>query len=119
MPTDLSDVQTGGVDLLFADDLKSGVQFKLREASAYEAEEVREELSTDTPEFGKWLPVEQDDSEAWVVALGELVEELQSYENPQAVTFEVTRCRKSGTKQTSPYEVVIEPVAGDVNQSSL
>mgnify|MGYP006928068156 CR=1 FL=1 len=40
MPTDLSEAQTGGVDLLFADDLQ-GTVFELRETAVYDAEEVR------------------------------------------------------------------------------
>jgi len=119
MPVDLSEAQTGGIDLLFADDLKSGVRFELREASVYQAEEVREEIDGDIPKFGKWMPVTSDGSDAWVVALGELVEELQTYENPMGVTFEVTRCQKSGTKDTDPYEVNLEAVDGDKQQASL
>lgn len=119
MPVDLSEVQTGGIDLLFADDLQSGVEFELREASVYDAEEVREEVEGDIPKFGRWMPAKTDNGNAWIVALGELVEELQSYQNPMAVTFAVTRCQKSGSKQTDPYEVNIETVEGDTQQSGL
>lgn len=118
MPTDLSEAQTGGVDLLFADDLQ-GTEFKLREASVYEAEEVRKEVDTDIPKFGNWMPVVTDDGDGWIVALGELVEELQQYENPLAVDLEVTRCQKSGTKQTDPYEINVEVVDGDSQQAGL
>jgi len=118
MPTDLSEAQTGGVDLLFADDLSS-TEFQLREAVVYTAEEVREEMDTDIPKFGDWMPVETVDGEAFIVALGELVEELQQYENPSALEFEVTRCEKSGTEQTDPYEVNVEVVDGDPQQAGL
>lgn len=118
MPTDLSEAQTGGVNLLFADDLQSTV-FQLREAVVYEAEEVREEVDTDIPKFGKWMPVETDDGDGFIVALGELVEELQQYENPVGLTFEVTRCEKSGSKQTDPYEVNLEVEDGDPQQAGL
>lgn len=118
MPVDLSEAQTGGVDLLFADDL-SGTEFELREASVYEAEEVREEVDGDIPKFGKWMPVVTEDGDGWIVALGELVEELQTYENPMGVTFDVTRCEKSGTKQTDPYEVNLEVKDGDLQQTGL
>jgi len=118
MPVDLSEAQTGGVDLLFADDL-SGTEFELREASVYQAEEVQEEVDGDIPKFGKWMPVVTNDGDGWIVALGELVEELQTYENPMGVTFNVTRCEKSGTKQTDPYEVNIEAVDGDLQQTGL
>lgn len=118
MPTNLEDAQTGGVDLLFADDLQ-GTEFELLEAAIYEAEEVRNDVNGDIPKFGNWMPVTIDDSDAWVVGLGELVEELQKYENPLEVTFSVTRCEKSGTEQTDPYEVNVEVVDGDLKQSGL
>jgi len=120
MPTDLSEAQTGGVDLLFADDLQ-GTVFQMSEASVYEAKEVRESVdgNTDVPKFGKWIPVETDDGEAFAVAVGELIEELQRFENPLAVTVEVTRCEKSGTDETAPYEVNLETVEGDAAQSGL
>lgn len=118
MPVDLSEAQTGGVDLLFADDLSS-TEFELREASVYEAEEVREEVDGDIPKFGKWMPVVTTDGDGWIVALGELVEELQTYENPMGVTFNITRCEKSGTKQTDPYEVNVEVQDGDIQQTGL
>jgi hypothetical protein len=118
MPTDLSDAETGGIDLLFADDL-SGTVFELRESAVYEAEEVREDVDGDIPKFGRWLPVETEDGDGWAVALGELVEELQRVENPLDVTFEVTRCEKSGTADTDPYEVNVEVVDGDTKQTGL
>lgn len=118
MPTDLDEAQTGGVDLLFADDL-SGTEFELREAAVYEAEEVRQEVDTDIPKFGNWMPVITEDGDGWIVALGELVEELQTYENPMGLQLKVTRCEKSGTKQTDPYEVNIEVVDGDTQQTGL
>lgn len=118
MPIDLNEAQTGGVDLLFADDLR-GTEFDLREAAVYEAEEVRNEVSGDIPKFGNWMPVTTDDGDGWIVALGELVEELQTYDNPVALTFEVTRCEKSGTEQTDPYEVNLEVVHGEPQQTGL
>jgi len=119
MPTDLSEHETGGIDVLFADDLP-GTTFTLRELAVYEAEEVREETQTDVPKFGNWMPVTLDDgTEGWMVALGELVEELQQFENAKAVTCTVTRCEKTGTKQTDPYEVNVEIEDGDSQQTGL
>jgi len=119
MPTDLSEHETGGIDVLFADDLPA-TTFRLRESAVYEADEVRQETGTDIPKFGNWMPVRLDDgTEGWMVALGELVEELQRLENPQAVTCTITRCEKSGTQQTDPYEVNVEIDAGDAKQSGL
>jgi hypothetical protein len=118
MPTDLSEAQTGGIDLLFADDL-SGTEFELREPSVYQAEEVREQIDGDIPKFGKWMPVTTSDGDAWAVAIGELVEELQTFDEPMGVSFQVTRCEKSGSKQTDPYEVNLEVVDGDLQQTGL
>jgi hypothetical protein len=119
MPTDLADVETGGATLLFADDL-SGTVLKLRENAVYDAEEVRVEIGGDVPKFGNWLPVDtESEGECWAVALGELVEELQQYENPSSLELKVTRCEKSGDQQTDPYEVNVEVVDGDPQQTGL
>lgn len=119
MPTDLADHETGGIEVLFADDLP-GTTFSLRESAVYEADEVRDETGTEIPKFGTWMPVSLDDgTDGWMVALGELVEELQRLENASAVECTVTRCEKSGSKQTDPYEVNVEIASGDVKQGSL
>jgi hypothetical protein len=112
MPTDLQDVDTSGIELFFADNLE-GETFYLRSASVYEAEEVREETGTETPEYGRWFPVhgatedgETDGVTGWAVALGELVQEMQNAPgNPVEIPWTVTRCEKSGPEQTDPYEV--------------
>lgn len=118
MPVDLSDHSSGGPDLLFADDL-SGTEFQLRQTAVYDAQEVREaESSDDMPRFGAWLPVRTEGRDAWMVALGELTDELKRYEDPTGTTFEVTRCEKSGTEQTDPYEVNLESVS-DTAQTGL
>jgi len=118
MPTDLAEAETGGVNLFFADDLE-GEQFDLQDASVYDAEEVRQEIGGDVPKFGRWMPVDHADGDGWIVALGELIEELQQFENPQAVTFTVTRCEKSGNEQADPYEVNVEADDGDPQQTGL
>jgi hypothetical protein len=115
MPTNLEDASTGSDDLYFADDL-SGIEFKLREAAVYDADEVSDD--GEVPEFGRWLPATVDDRDCWLVAVGELVSELQRYEDTVGVTFAITRCEKSGTRQTDPYEVNVEQ-AGDTGQSRL
>jgi hypothetical protein len=113
MPTDLSDAETGGIDLYFADDLE-GMSFYLRDPSIYDAEEVRDEIDSDIPKFGRWIPVHTCDGNGkttgtgWIVAVGELIEELQRYDDPVEDPVSVTRCEKSGTEQTDPYEVNTE-----------
>jgi len=119
MPVDLQDAETGGVDLIFADDLE-GTVFELRESAVYEAEEVREEQGGDIPKFGSWLPVSTDESdEAYAVAVSEIVQELQRFENAMALSFRVTRCEKSGTNDTDKYEVNVEVEEGDPSQAGL
>jgi len=126
MPTDLSDVDTSGTELWFSDDVE-GKTFILRELAVYEAAEVRDETDTEVPEFGRWFPVtvlDEDgeiDRNGWLVAVGELIEELQDLApDPTAVEWQVTRMEKSGPEQTDPYEVNIEPEESpDDKQSSL
>jgi hypothetical protein len=119
MPTNLSDADTGGETLLFADQLVD-TEFRLVETAVYDAEEVRDEIDQDIPKFGRWLPasIEGQDERAWLVGLGELIEELQRFEDPTAGSYEVTRCEKSGSGEQDPYEVNVEPVA-DADQTGL
>lgn len=117
MPTNLEDADTGGLNLLFTDDLE-GTEFKLRAASVWDAEEVRAEIEADTPQFGRWLPVETDrDGRGFAVAPGELIEELQHNEISAGEVVEVTRCQKSGDRETDPYEVNVEKVSQGQQQA--
>jgi len=126
MPTELSDVDTSGTELWFSDDVE-GKSFVLREPSVYDASEVRQETGADVPEFGRWFPVtilddgRDSDREGFLVAVGELIEELQQMQvDPCAVGWTVTRMEKSGPKQTDPYEVNVESLdSTDEKQKSL
>lgn len=118
MPTDLSDASTGGASLVFAGDA-SGARFRLREAVLYDAEEVRDELGhddDDPPQYGRWLPVEIEEEDAWMVAPGELIEELQRLEAEPGEVLEITRIEKSGSAETDPFEVNVERKA-DADQT--
>lgn len=115
MPTDIDDASTGGASLIFAGDA-AGCRFWLREASLYDAAEVREELGQDgegPPEYGRWLPVEIEEEDCWLVAPGEMVEELQRLEAQAGELFEVTRIEKSGNGETDPFEVNLERKSDD------
>lgn len=113
MPENLAEAKTGGLSLLFPDDLE-GTEFRLTEPSLYSAEEVRDELDAETPEFGRWLPVETaDEGEGFANAPGELIDELQRLEAQSGEAFEVTRCQKSGRDETSPFEVNVEKLSDD------
>lgn len=116
MPENLHEASTGGPSLVFAGDAK-GVRFRLREVALYSAEETAEELGNDPdegpPQFGRWLPIQAEDEDAWMVAPGELVEELQRLEAEAGELFEVTRCQKSGNRETDPFEVNLERLSDD------
>lgn len=112
----LHEAQTGGLNLLFSDDL-SGTEFRLREATLYDAEDVRESMDSDVPEYGRWLPVETaDDGEGYAVAPGELIDELQRLEAEAGEAFVVTRCEKSGRRESDPYEVNVERLSDEDQQ---
>lgn len=120
MPIDLDDATTGGAQLIFPDDAE-GVRFRLREASVYDADEVREELGQEdngTPAYGRWLPVEIEEKDCWLNAPGEMIEELQQIEAEPGEVLEVTRLEKSGPGETDPFEANVSRKA-DANQTRL
>lgn len=120
MPTDLDEVTTGGASLIFPDDAE-GVRFRLREASVYDADEVREQLGQDddgTPAYGRWLPVEIEEEDCWLNAPGEVIEELQHIEAEPGEVLEITRLEKSGNKETDPFEANVTRKA-DADQTRL
>jgi len=101
--------------LVFADDA-SGCRFRLRESALYDADEVRDELDhdgDDPPQYGRWLPVEIEGNDAWMVAPGELVDELQRLEPSAGEIFEVSRIEKSGNGETDPFEVNLDRLSDD------
>jgi dTDP-4-dehydrorhamnose 3,5-epimerase-like enzyme len=115
---DLHQASTGGLSLLFSDELE-GTEFRLRSLSLYSADDVKERLETDSPEYGRWLKVETEaDGEGFASAPGELIEELQRLEADDGEVFRVTRCQKSGSSESDPYEVNAEKVSEE-DQSRL
>ena len=114
MPTNLEDVETGGVEVQFASDTHPGQRFQLRELAVYEADEI----DGDVPKFGKWFPVEIDGKDAWLQAVSQLIQELQAVENPLAGEFEVETFEKSGTSDHDPYTVSLSPCF-DESQTGL
>lgn len=106
MPTDLMEATTGAKELLFPDRLQ-GKRMDVLETSLYDAEEVQVELGTDFPEHGRWLNVKVhgDDNVEWCICPGEMVDELQTLGINPGQTIKVTRCEKSGPRESDPYEV--------------
>lgn len=108
----LHDHSPGG-DLLFAGDLEGEV-FRLLSVELFNNDD---DDKKDVPEgdvHGNWLLVGTDQyDEVYMSAPGELIEELQRLEAEEGDLFEVTRCEKSGTAQTDPYEVNLNELEGD------
>ena len=106
MPQELDESVTGSTELVFPDDARG--QYRLRERSVYAAEEVRDELETDIPQYGQWLPVEmRDGEEAWLTAPSELRSILVDDEAQVGELFEIETMRKPGVEQSDPYQVAV------------
>jgi hypothetical protein len=120
MPTDLSDSVSGSTELVFPDDV--GGKYRLRERSVYDAEEVREDLDGDVPQYGDWLPVEDNGEKAWLVAPSELRAELIDQEIRVNELFRIDEMTKTGRGQSDPYRVSVtlpERKTVDEDQASL
>ena len=122
MPEDLTESVSGSTELVFPDDAPG--RYELRERSVYDAEEVRDELNGDVPQYGRWIPVTETvtGTEAWLTAPSQLRSELVDRNISAGEQFEIVTMRKDGTEQSDPYRVEIdlperEPVPED--QSSL
>jgi hypothetical protein len=121
MVEDLSDSVSGSTELVFPDDVTGTETYRLQKRKVYDAEDVREELDSDVPQYGKWLPVELNGDEAWLVAPSELRSELVDQEIRTGERFTIDQMTKSGRGQSDPYEVSITLPDRQTaeNQSSL
>lgn len=123
MPVKTADASTGADGFIFPDDLE-GTRFQLDEDALYEAYEVRESMYDNpieddheadeqgqTPAYGRWYPVDVPGYEdlQWMIAPGELIDELKTWDDPAGGRLKVTRCRKSGPDPSDPYEVNVAP----------
>lgn len=105
MPDDLSESVSGSTELVFPDDA-DGSTYSLRERSVYDAEEVRDELEGDIPQYGSWLPVElEDGAEAWLTAPSQLRSVLVEDEIRTGERFRIETMKKRGMDQSDPYQV--------------
>lgn len=115
MPEDLQEVETGGKNLVFADDAE-GVRYRLNELAVYSAEEVRDDLDADddgTPQYGRWLSVTIEDEDSWLLAPAELIDELQALEPEKGQVFEITRLEKNGMEETARWEANLKRCSND------
>ena len=107
MPQDLSDSVTGTTELVFPDDATG--TYSLQERSVYDAEEVRTELDTDIPQFGKWMPVEDHETgdDAWLNAPSALRSRLVEDSVKPGERFRIETMEKRGREQSDPYRVEV------------
>lgn len=107
MPTELNESLSGdGTELIFPDEA-TGRTYRLRELAVYDAEEVRDQMGGDVPRFGQWLPVtlmDRNEEPAWLTAPSDLRRRLVSEDLTEADTFTVTSLKKTGHKESDPYE---------------
>jgi hypothetical protein len=116
MTTDLSESVTGSTELVFPDDANG--QYRLRERTVYDADEVRTELETDIPKYGVWLPVEIDGDDAWLSAPSELRSTLVEDEVRAGELFEIVTMRQDGIDQSDPYKVEVQYPESDETAAS-
>jgi len=107
MPEDLTESVSRSTELVFPDDATG--QYRLRERSVYDAEEVRMELGGDVPQYGSWIPVEEMETgmDAWLTAPSQLRTELVNEEVRSQELFEIVTMEKRGRDQSDPYHVAI------------
>jgi hypothetical protein len=122
MPENLSDSVTGAVELIFPDDA-TDEPYSLRELAVYDAEEVRDEMGTDIPQYGSWLPIEMDDGdEAWLTAPSQLRQKLVNQDAKPGERFIIDRMVKDGRDPSTPYQVELtfpERATSDDRQTGL
>ena len=101
MPQDLSESVTGSTELVFPDDAVG--TYSLRKRSVYDASEVREELETDIPQYGSWLPVElENGDDAWLNAPSELRAVLVADSTLPGDRFQILTIRSARLEQHHP-----------------
>lgn len=122
MAKDLSESVSGSTELVFPDDA-DGQLYSLRERSVYGAEEVRDELGTEIPQYGSWLPVElENGDEAWLTAPSQLRSVLLEDEIKTGERFRIDTIEKRGRDQSDPYTVQVsypDREQAPENQTSL
>jgi hypothetical protein len=106
MPEDLEETISGSTELVFPDDAVDQT-YSLQERSVYDAGEVREEMDSEIPEYGSWLPVDLDGDQAWLVAPSELRSVLVDQEIRTGERFSIDKMQKTGRGQSDPYTVEV------------
>jgi hypothetical protein len=104
----LDESVTGSTELVFPDDT-DGETYRLRELNVYGAEEVRDDIGGDVPQYGSWLPVTvlETGEEAWLTAPSRLRKVLVENDLDTGERFTIVKMTKPGTDQSNPYRVQV------------
>jgi len=102
----LDESVSGSTELVFPDDT-DGEEYCLLESNVYSAEEVRDELGGDVPQYGSWLKVhiQETERDGWLTAPTDLRSGLVEASIETGEVFRIETMRKRGSDQSDPYLV--------------
>lgn len=106
MTEDLTESVTQSTELVFPDD-SSGKTYSLQERTVYDAGDVRDEMESEIPRYGSWLPVEYNGEDAWLSAPSQLRSVLVQEDIKPGETFTIDQMQKTGTQESDPYQVAV------------
>jgi hypothetical protein len=119
MVKELSESVSGSTELVFPDD-SDGQMYRFTALSVFDAEEVRDELGTDIPEYGSWMPVTiaETGEEAFLSAPAALRSQLLDQDARAGELVEITEMAKTGSDQSDPYRVELRFPERDADTGS-
>jgi hypothetical protein len=107
---DLSESVTTTRELVFPDDA-AGKKYRIPNLNVYDADEVREELDSDIPQYGKWLPVEiagaTGDGDGFLCAPSHLRSVLVEESIQAGELFRIEKLEKTGLGESDPYKAEV------------
>ena len=107
MSRTIEDAASGASSLVFPD--YSVGDYELVENIVYDAEEVRDDLDSEVPQYGDWVPVRNSyGDEMYLVAPSALLTELSKSGLDVGETFSITAMDKTGQDESDPYRVQVE-----------
>jgi len=106
----LSESVTTTRELVFPDDA-SGKEYRLPSLNVYGADEVRDELDSDIPQYGKWMPVEiignTGDEDGFLCAPSHLRSVLLENSVQAGELFRIDTLTKTGVAESDPYRAEV------------
>jgi hypothetical protein len=113
----LDDSVSGSTELVFPDQA-DGEEYSLLERNVYSAEEVRDEIESDVPQYGSWLPVriQETERDGWLTAPTDLRSCLLEADVQTGETFRIDEMKQFGNEQSAPYFVEISIPGRDVTE---